>query len=481
MNLQAKTLLGYVDPEAKQQEFIDAWRSHRFVLFGGAAGPGKSYMLRWSLILFLVGLFAERQIERACVALFCEDYPSLHDRQISKIQREFPPWLGKLRRGDTKEFILAPEYGSGVIMLRNLDDPSKYLSTEFAAVAVDELTRDDLQTFNDLRLRLRWPGVERPLFLGASNPGGIGHAWVKQYWLDGDFPVELRDLAREFAFVKALPTDNPHLTPQYWADLATLPEQMRRAYLEGDWSVLAGQYFDVFLPEKHVRPPQEFNLKPWATRWIGADWGFKHPAAVHWFAQPSSDLVVTYREEVKSGLTPTELATRICDLSEGEDISQVYLSPDAFRNTTGQDTIAEQMNKVFRERGLPAPAEAEDERPSGWALMYDYLKAKRWLIGNNCPNLIKTLPMLTRDDKKVEDCVKFVGDDAADSARYGMRSHFRVATPPLEVRLQERITATDPTIVAIQASKALQAERKKAQPIRFGRKFLGARRAGRQV
>src|SRR2546429_390909 len=117
-------------------------------------------------------------------------------------RRSFPSHGGNSRWIlEIKEFILAPEYGSGVIMLRNLDDPSKYLSTEFAAVAVDELTRDDLQTFNDLRLRLRWPEVDRPLFLGASNPGGIGHAWVKQYWLDADFPIELKDLAHEFAFV----------------------------------------------------------------------------------------------------------------------------------------------------------------------------------------------------------------------------------------------------------------------------------------
>src|SRR5215472_3130424 len=133
MNQQAQTLLAFVDPTARQREFIDAWRKKRFVLFGGAAGPGKSYMLRWSLVLFLFWLFVEKKVVKARVALMCEDYPSLSGRQISKIKAEFPSWLGRLRLGtETKEFVLNDEYGGGAIELKNLDDPSKYLSFEYA-------------------------------------------------------------------------------------------------------------------------------------------------------------------------------------------------------------------------------------------------------------------------------------------------------------------------------------------------------------
>ncbi len=472
-----------IGPTEKQKEFLKAVAEHDFVLYGGAAGGGKSYILRWALIWLLYGAYKQLGLRNVVAMLCCEDYPSLYDRQISKIQTEFPPWLGKLKLGDVKGFHLAEQFGGGIIALRNLNDPSKYLSAEFAAIGLDEATKNEQKVFDFLRLRLRWPGVERPKFIGGTNWGGVGHKWAKAYWYDRDFPEELKPIEKQFAFVPALATDNPHLSKNYWLQLRTLPIEMQKIYVEGNANIFAGQYFDVFGLE-HIKPPQEFGLKPWSTRWIGVDWGFKHPASAHWFAQPNSDLVVTYREEVKAGLTPTELATRICDLSEGEDIAEVYLSPDAFRNTTGQDTIAEQMNKVFKARGLPMPAEAEDERPSGWAMMYDYLRAKKWLIGNNCPQLIKTLPMLTRDEKKVEDCVKFDGDDAADSARYGLRSRFRVATPPLEVRLQSQIEAmklTDPTIVAIQSSVLMAKERRKLQPIRFGRKFRAAHHVGRQL
>lgn len=472
-----KTLVEYVNPTDRQKEFIRAWQTHRFVLFGGAAGPGKSYMLRWSLILFLYQLFVTRKIERACVALFCEDYPSLHDRQISKIEREFPPWLGRLRRGDTKEFILSPEYGSGVIMLRNLDDPSKYLSTEFAGVGVDELTRDDLQTFNDLRLRLRWPGVERPLFLGATNPGGIGHAWVKKYWLDGEFPEELKELAEEFAFVKALPTDNPHLTPQYWRDLATLPEHMRKAYLEGDWNVLAGQYFSIFTKPRHViEPPQ---LERWWPKWISGDWGYKHPSCFHWHAKNDDGEILTYREKWGPEIGEKNIGRILTEMSEGEKIECIYFSPDAWAQRTSANTIAEQVEDGLGNK-MPTLTKADDDRVGGARLMYHLLQSDMWKISQDCPKLIECLPNLIHDEDELEDVLKVdwtpgqVGDDPYDSARYGLKSHLAPRGKPLNIRVKEKVEAyaqsrgttteeMEPTARAMLTRRAITMEKKKGR------------------
>lgn len=477
MNQQATSLLAYVDPTDRQREFIDAWRRKRFVLFGGAAGPGKSYMLRWSLVLFLVWLFVEKRIAKARVALFCEDYPSLHDRQISKIEAEFPSWLGKLRRGETKEFTLSDDYGGGVISLRNLDDPSKYLSSEFAAIGVDELTRNPVQTFNDLRLRLRWPGVDRPIFVAATNPGGVGHGWVKKYWIDRTYPHELQPYAQEFGFVKALPTDNPHLTSQYWKDLASLPEHMRKPYLEGDWNVLAGQYFPFEVSSYKVRPPK---IETWWPKWISGDWGWKHPMCWHWHARRDDGQIVTYREWWAQQFDEHEIGAELSAKSEGEGIDNIFFSPDAWAERTSQNTIAEQINKGLA-KWMPQVEQADDDRIGGARLLYNLLKSGMWSISEECPKLLECLPeMIHGEDKSLEDVLKVdwspghIGDDPYDCARYGLKSYLRQGSIPIEVKVERRVEAakfTDPTSEMIFRNKWEHQERKKIQPAHFGRSW----------
>ena len=160
----------------KQIQAAQAADEHRYMLYGGARGPGKSRFVRWYLLRELLRLHSVG-INHAMVGLFCEDYPSLIDRQVNKISVEFPAWLGEVK--ETKlfgfGFYLKEQYGSGVIALRNLDDASKFQSAEFAAEGVDEITKNPVTTFNMLRGSLRWPGVDRPKFIAASNPGGIGH------------------------------------------------------------------------------------------------------------------------------------------------------------------------------------------------------------------------------------------------------------------------------------------------------------------
>src|SRR3990167_6768973 len=159
--------------QPKQKEAEDAVDRYDYLFYGGSAGPGKSYFLRKYLIKFLIKkCFHELKLKGVRVGLFCEDYPSLHDRHLSKLKYEYPDWLG-VYKTQQHEFVLNDEFGGGVISFRNLDDPSKYLSSEFALIAVDELTKNPKETFDFLRLRKRWPGIERTKFIGASNPGGI--------------------------------------------------------------------------------------------------------------------------------------------------------------------------------------------------------------------------------------------------------------------------------------------------------------------
>ena len=175
----------------KQWVAVEAADRYRFALFGGSRGPGKSYWLRWYAIRQLIAL-AGMGITGAVWGLFCETYPELQDRQINKIAREFPVWLGTLKETRTLGlgYYLHPQYGGGVLALRNLDDPNKYKGAEFIGLSIDELTRIPMNKFDILRGSMRWPGVDRTQFCAATNPDGRYAEWVRQLWIEQKFEGE---------------------------------------------------------------------------------------------------------------------------------------------------------------------------------------------------------------------------------------------------------------------------------------------------
>lgn len=422
-----------INPTPRQREFIEAISKHDFVLYGGAAGGGKSYILRWWLVHYLHCLFKYRGLRNVQVALLCEDYPSLYDRQISKIMFEFPHELGELKQGTVKNFQLRQEFGGGIIALRNLDDPSKYQSAEFAAIAVDELTKNTKETFDFLRFRMRWPGLVHPKFVGATNPGGKGHAWVKKLWIDRDFPPEMQGQKEQFAFVQAKASDNPHLSESYYNSLRHLPPDMARKFAEGDWDVYTGQYFPQFNESRHVIPKAEAlsMIKPWYKRWVSGDWGYEHPHCFHWHAMDEQNRVITYREQWGRHVNESDLGKLIGQKSQGEKLSAFPFSWDAFgRLAKGTKKAITTVMGDSMPVGMPRPHPADaspGSRVSGWRLMSQLLDTDHWLISDDCPQLIKCLPTLIRDEDNEEDVLKVdfaeneVGDDPGDSARMGLQ------------------------------------------------------------
>lgn len=225
----------------KQKEALEASKRFKFVLYGGSVGSGKSYWIRWTAVYWLMKWYGKYQIKGIRAGIFCEDYPSLNDRHLTKIKYEFPSWLGKFNEAK-HEFTLASEYGSGIIAFRNLDQAEKYLSVEFAFEAIDEINRNEYPVFVELRKRLRWPGIKDVKFIAACNP--IGAAWVKNRWVKRLFPPEEKE-PYEFVYIPALPTDNPYLDESYYKNLESLPENQRKAVLEANWDA-----FDESMDEK---------------------------------------------------------------------------------------------------------------------------------------------------------------------------------------------------------------------------------------
>lgn len=427
-----------INPLPSQARALDAMYRTEYLLFGGAAGPGKSYVLRWAAVEFLL-YQAARGLTGVHVGLFCEDYPTLKDRHVTKIKREFPPWLGTLRatQDEGYGYYLAPEYGGGVVSLRNLDDPAKYASAEFAGIFVDELTKNPRQTFDDLRFRKRWPGIEHSPFMCASNPGSIGHAWVKKLWIDRDFSGDDSVLAPErFMFIPARAGENPYLPASYWQTLNSLPEAMRRAMLEGDWNVFQGQVFGEWRPDLHVCEP--FGIPDNWARLVAIDYGYANPFCALWLARNEAKTkVYVYREMYQAGWGAREQAKRIKAASADENVRQYPADPSMWQKRegiSGEDIVGITLAGEYEREGLYLTP-ANNNRLAGLNEVHELLKWKR-LPSNedgpgrlmveprlqvfaNCTNLIRTLPALPYDNITVEDVDTDAEDHAYDALRYG--------------------------------------------------------------
>lgn len=452
-----------VNPIEPQREFLQKITDYDFVLYEGQGGAGKSYILRWWLVLFLVACFKKLGLRNVRVGLFCEDYPSLEDRQISKMHAEFPRALGAFKFDRTLDFVLRDEYGGGRLALRNLDKPAKYKSTEFAAIAVDELTANPLSVFNDLRWRLRWPGIDRPKFGAATNPGGIGHAWVKKYWITKDLPAELQSKNDQFVRVTAHTTDNVHLSPNYHEDLLTLPPEMARKVAHGNWDVYTGQYFPRFnanprIQPCHVIPHAEAmaRIQAWWTRSLSGDWGHVHPHCIHWHAKDERNCVITYRELWDRGVGEAEVGQRIT-AAEAQDFKLARLNGFTFswdagklspRSQRGQPkSITDLVSAALGPR-VPKPHPCDSSagvRLIRARLMSQVIEAGTWLISDQCPKLIASIPEMIRDQAHPEEMAKMdhgeaqIGDDPVDSAGMGLQWMIGSVLKPDKVKLEEQL------------------------------------------
>lgn len=437
----------------KQQEAREAAWTHKYTFFGGSAGPGKSHFLRWFALEYLLEA-ASAGFRHVRFGLFSETFEVLRDRQIAKIELEFPPSLGEVKRTEIEglAFVLRPQYGEGFIALRNLDDPAKYVSTEFAGIGVDELTMNQRPVFDRLRERLRWPGLPHWPFVGAANPVGIGLPWVKKLWIDRDFSGdEDKGLdPREFAFIQALPTDNPYIPEAYLKELRSLPTRRRKALYDGNWDVFEGQLFDMFDRMVHVHAP--FEIPPMWPRWVGIDWGWSAPFCALWFALAPKNAewptgeshpyprVVVYRELYERNLLPWQQAQAILAFSREERVSMFVADPSIWNRTTNQSTGAKMLSVAdeYIANGLPVQRGNSDRHEGVSRIMRALMphaetKVPELVIFDTCSALARTLPALPTSRLDPELWDERAEDHAPDALKYGLLAYdsgFHGAEPP---------------------------------------------------
>jgi len=315
------------------------------------------------------------------------------------------------------------------------NDVYNYQSAEYGFIGFDELTHFTYAQWDYLvnsRLRSVIPG-SWPRVRAASNPGNVGHAWVKAMFIDGKLPDVVWENPRgiKFAFIPAKVEDNPYILnydPGYIDRLDLLDEKWRRALKDGDWDTFAGQFFDTWDPTVHVLDHHFDPPKDW-PRFRALDWGFAKPYSVGWYAVTPYGALYRYRELYGYGGSPNvgsrevaaEVARKIVDIEREAGEFDLIGPADNQIWSSGRDTgisIAE----TFQEYGVTW-IPASKNRTNGWAecrarLGVDEKNRPRFFVSPHCEHFRRTIPSLVHSETKPEDLDTDGEDHIADEWRY---------------------------------------------------------------
>ena len=417
------------------------------VLYGGAAGGGKSY----SMVADPVRYFNNPHARMLLVRRSTEELREL----ISVSKQLYPKAVPGIKFMERDKTWVAPS-GATLWMsyLDRDDDVMRYQGQAFNWIGFDELTQwPSNYAWSYMRSRLRTTKASGlPLYMRAtSNPGGPGHQWVRRHFLDPSAPGEAFWATDEYGetiqwpkghtregeplfkrkFIPATLFDNPYLSEDgmYEANLLSLPEHQRRQLLEGDWDVNEGAAFPEFNRRSHVVEPYEIP-NSW-TKFRAADYGYGSYTGVVWFAVvPGSEQLVVYRELYVSKVIATDLADMILDIESEESIRYGVLDSSLWHNRgdTGP-SLAEQMimkgcrwRPSDRSKGSRVAGKNEIHR----RLQVDeFTEEPRLVIFSNCTHLISQLPSIPLDKKNPEDVDTHSEDHLYDALRYGVMTRPR--------------------------------------------------------
>ena len=436
--------------EGPQTEFLAA--SEREVLFGGAAGGGKSF----GLLADPMRYFSNSNFNGLILRRTNDELREL----IWKSQELYPKAFQGAKWAEKKSQWTFPSGAKlWLTYLERDQDVLRYQGQAFSYVAFDELTQYPTDfAWNYMRSRLRTTDPTLPIYMRATtNPGGAGHGWVKRTFID-PAPANTKFVARDLEsgedmvypdghekageplfyrrFIPASLKDNPYLMDggQYEANLLSLPEMQRRQLLEGDWAVADGAAFSEFRSSVHVIEPYDIPTD-W-RRFRSCDYGYSSYSAVHWFAiDPSYGTLVNYRELYLSKHTGRDLAKAVIEAEGGERIDYGVLDSSCWHNR-GQlgPSIAEEMISQGT-RWRPSDR-TNGARVAGKNRFHEVLKIDEdtGLPGiqffNTCRQIIADLPVIPADPRGSDDIdPRYASDHAYDSVRYAVMSRPKAFSP----------------------------------------------------
>ncbi len=427
-----------------QTDFLAA--PEKDVLYGGAAGGGKSYAMLIDPLRF-----AHRSAHRALILR--RSMPELREL-IDKSRELYPKAFPGCKYKEVEKLWNFPsgakvEFG----FLERDADVYRYQGQAYSWIGFDEITHLPTEFgWNYLASRLRTTDPEIiPYMRCTANPGGVGATWVKKRYIDPYPPNESfigeDNLTRKF--IPARLDDNPYLAKdgRYEEMLKALPATQRRQLLEGNWDVNEGAAFTEFEIDIHVVTPFEIPIS-W-ERVKGIDYGYASESSCIWGAvDPSDGTLIIYRELYQKGLTGVDLGERITQMELGDPYSvQGVLDTAAWARTgTTGPTVGESLVRAGHKL-----RRADKNRIQGKIQIHEYLKVQqsgrpRLQILNTCPNLIRELQSIPLDRSNPEDVDTHAPDHAYDALRYLIMSRPRIQDSFSRIRnlhLEQAYTPAD--------------------------------------
>ena len=417
-----------------QTDFLAA--TEKEVLYGGARGGGKSY----SLIVDPLR-YCHKEGHRALIIR--KTMPELRDI-IAHAQRLYKAAFPEVRwKEQEKEF----KFPSGARIefgyAENEQDAMRYQGQAYTWIGIDEVglyASDRILIL--LKGSLRSVDPEIPTFIRMTcNPGGPGMHWIKEQYIDAapwnttfTVPIEQPDGSTEHItkrFIPARLSDNPYLnqTPDYRNMLLSLPDKLKKMWLEGRWDIIEGAAFEEFDPSIHVVEPF-FVPENW-TRFRACDWGFSTNFCVLWMAVDYENNIWVYREYYGKGLTADIFALRVRQMEQGEYVQYGVMDSSVWAR---RGDIGPPVPEIMRQNGcLWRPSDrSPGSRRNGKMEVHRRLRiyddildghyTSKLKIFNTCRNLIRTLPVLPLDPNDMEDIDTKAEDHAYDALRYGLMS-----------------------------------------------------------
>lgn len=423
-------------PNEKQALFLTD--THKYIGFGGARGGGKSWAVRVKAVLLCLNYPGIK------VMIIRRTYPELQENHIIPLCEMLHCHAeDKTQRvasyNDSKKHITFPN-GSRILFryCDNEKDADRFQGTEVDVLFVDEATHQSEEKMDKLSACVRGVNGFPKRIYYTCNPGGVGHAWVKRLFVDRQYkPGENPD---DYSFIRSLVRDNLALMqsdPEYVRKLEALPPKLRKAWLDGDWDIYEGQFFEEFAdrPEHYIDRQWTHVIEPFEIPdgwriYRSFDWGYAKPFSCAWWAVDYDGVVYrilelygctdTPNEGVK--WTPERVFAEIHRIEtehrwlRGKTIQGVA-DPAIWDAETGE-SIADVATRyrVYFDKG-------DHARLPGWMqvhyrLYFDDNGYPMMYVFKNCKAFIRTMPLLQYDEHRVEDLDTDGEDHVADEVRY---------------------------------------------------------------